>query len=240
VTNERRSIIAKIKKILARTKSPNEHEAAVATAMAQAELAKHNIDISEVESLDDSTDRKVGEDRFESINRPRHRTIRRACAKMYFCQYYYMRHGTKVINVYIGEPHNVEIAKLMSDYLIKTVWRLTKEACKVAYQPSGAYTNSFANACAGRVAERIYERIDQTKRATTVTEDNRNLPVLAPLYERAQRANAEFLRNQGVTFVISRSRQRFNSADGVAHGRRAGDTIGLDTQINGPGTKLLR
>jgi hypothetical protein len=240
VTNERRSIIAKIKKILARTKSPNEHEAATATAMAQAELAKHNIDISEVESLD-ANERKVGEDRFESINRPRHRTIRRACAQMYFCQYYHMRHGTKVINVYIGEPHNIEIAKLMSDYLITTVWRLTQEAYKAAHQPrSSPYTNSFANACAGRVAERIYERIEQTKRGTTVMEGNRNLPVLAPLYDQAKRANAEFLRSQGVRLYASRSRQRFNSADGVAHGRRAGDTIGLDAQINSPKAKLLR
>lgn len=232
-------MIEKIRKVMALSQSPNENEAAAAAQMAQELLVRYNIDISEVKDAEKKNGKpQVGKDQTTVKSKTRHQIIRNACCKMYFCTYYFIRAGGgQEYSCIIGEPHNVAVAKMMTDYLIKTTWRLAQQSAKQHTGDKKGYVTSFANACSNRIAARIYERIEQSKVAATVSSDGRNLPALAPMYNLAEQRNKDFLDSIGVRLRTGKARSmKTSNWQGALDGRAAGDSVGLDPQVGGGST----
>ena len=241
---DRDRIIDRIRKVMAMTSSPNENEAASAAQRAQELLALYNIDISEVNSAQaKEKSGNIQQEKFSSKTKARHTMLRGACARMYFCEYYFMRaDGGQMFNVFVGEPHNTTVAKLMSEYLISAVWKMAKQSAK-QYPPSerSRYRNSFLNAAACHIAQRIYERIEMSKKQQTVTSDGRNLPALASLYDQSANRIAKFYQDQGIRLRVGKSRMKSTHAAGSMDGREAGNRVSLDPQLNpGSATKRLQ
>lgn len=237
-------ILDKIRKVMALSNSPNEHEAALAASMAQELLARYNIDISQVND-DNERNKKpdiTRDSSHKSSSKPQWRYLRDICAQMYFCKYYFIKTiGNQEYSCYVGEPHNIEVAKLMSEYLIEAIKRLAKEGRKnYPMKERANYWHSFTTAASHRLYWRIKERIEQTRKQATVASDGRNLPALNNLYEEAQRRNQDFMDQIGIRLRTGSKGQTGGShVGGLIEGRAAGDKISIDPQIRGGGSKGL-
>lgn len=238
---DKEKIIEKIKKLLALAQSANENEAALAAARAQEMLAKYNIEVQEVEKEVSSN---IGNEGVVfKYSAPWQRGLRKACANMYFCSYYFaddyeqVVRGKRVIyakrekHFYVGEPHNRAIAILMSEYLIEAVRRLAKEgAKKIPADERTTYKNSFRLFAAKKLTARILDRIEELKAKSVKTSDGTTLPALASMYDQALTKNKEWL-DENIDLKYTTSRPQQISTQGMLDGSKAGNDISLDSQI---------
>ncbi len=242
-------IVDTIRKLLALSESANEHEAAAAAEKAQELLARHNIDLFEVEDVKE--EQPVERGSSETRSQVWRRYIYGAIGKMYFCKYYYdtierpFSKSTRGfvlrdLHVFTGQSHNIDVAKMVAAYLCATVMRLANEGShNYPRQERARYKKSFHNACTFRLRQRIGERVEHTKQIETVVSDGRNLPALASLYAQAMVANQTYLEKLGISIEVSKTRTRSTHFGGQKDGRAAAETINLDTQTKKSNTKQL-
>lgn len=241
--NDKSKIIDKIQKLLALSKSPNEHEAARAAEKAQELLATYNIDVSEVEV--EEAKASVIQDSVRTKSKAWMRIVRSAAAHMYFCEYYYSKYQQEApqrkrgfvtydLHFYVGEPHNIAVAKMMSEYLIATVSRLAREGARVHLkQERNRYRKAFTNSCAVRLRKRIFDRLRETSQTGVTTYEGRNLPALASLYDQTRHQNQAFIEEHVGKLGAGRGKMRSSHAAGRLDGHEAGGTISLNKQIGG-------
>lgn len=244
----REKIIDKIRKLLALSASPNENEAALAAEKAQAMLAEYNLHISEVEAFGgQKLDKFVMDSELQTKSRPWQRTVCHGVAQMYFCSYFYSGQykatGTKYVKMdahtFVGTEANVVIARMMSDYLIKTVQRLAVQGMKDQSDPA-AYRTSFRNACVRRLYTRMMKRIEEAKRGEVKTDSGKNLPALLSMYEDAKAKQAAYIEAEVGKLKEKASRMKTSDVRGMLDGAAAGDRIGLDQQVGGAGSNTKR
>lgn len=123
-------ILSKIKKLLALSGSPNEHEARLAAERANELLLRHNLSMQDVES-------KSEEDGYikYGIERPSRLMIEETVILMILQRHYFVRVVTTVRNgktlVYLlGSKTNVEVATYVHSYLLakmKECWLTYKK-----------------------------------------------------------------------------------------------------------------
>ena len=239
--NDKSKIIDKIQKLLALSKSPNEHEAALAAEKAQELLATYNIAVSEVEAGEAKT--SVIQDVIKTKRSAWQRVVRVSASRMYFCEYYFSTYIVEApqrkrgfvkydLHFYVGEPHNIAVAKMMSEYLIDTVWRLARAGARAHPRlERNRYRKAFTNACSRRLQARIFERIQESSRTGITTHEGRNLPALLGLYDQAKGRNVAFIEDNVGKLKSTRSRMRDSHYTGRSDGRDAANTISLDTQV---------
>lgn len=243
--SDREKVIDKIRKLLALSQSPNENEAASAAAKAQAMLAEHCLHMAEVESQGGAkVDANFTMDnalQTESVKW--RRWIANAVAQMYFCSHFfshkyqprtsgvgYKRTDT---HTFVGAAENIEVCKMMFTYLCATVVRLSLEGAKQQARDKSSYITSFRQACAARLHSRIKERIAAAKRGEVKTEAGTNLPALMNLYtDTHNKLQAYIAEKVGGTRHV-KQRGSSNNVAGYMDGTKAGNSIGLDTQIGG-------
>lgn len=234
----RDKLIEKVKKLLALSQSPNEHEASAAAEKAQALLAEYNIALSEVETTSDKEDDMVMEGGVTTSSYPWQRTLSAAVAQMYLCKSFYMtyRGKGKDEHFFVGAKHNVDVAKMMFVYLVETIDRLAKEGARsVPDKERSPYRTTFRVAASQRVQNRIYVRIQEAKSGQMkASSGGSNLPALASLYDSWRQRNDEFLKQQlGQELRTKTSKMSILHGKGLADGRAAGERIGLDQQVGG-------
>ena len=246
---DKSKVIDKIRKLLALSESANENEAALAAEKAQELLARYNIDLFEVKDVRE--EQPVERDSSETRSQSWRRQIYHAVAEMYFCKYYYdsiQRPSSTSTRGFVrrdlhfltGQPHNIDVAKMIAAYLCATVMRLANEGSHdYPKQERARYKKSFHNACAFRLRQRIGERVERTKQTETVASDGRNLPALASLYDQAVFTNLAHLKKLGVEIHVRKSKSRSSHLGGHTDGREAAETINLDTQIKQDNRKRL-
>jgi hypothetical protein len=257
---ERAKILERIRKLMALAeRAGTEEEADAANRAVHALLSRYNLDISEVP--DEQEDGVIEEDgTIERYNESWRRTIMHGCAALYFCKYYYTDAYVKGVNsqrvqkgikhCFVGRPHNVAVAKMMGQYLVGTVNRLANEAARKELveklggrNPSsterGRFVNSFRLAAAGRLYSRLLQMKAKAMEGQTVDEEGRNLPALRSLYESEEQAIKDWLDAKALKLVTRKSRASYGDKLGAVAGAKAGDNIGLNTQIGKTGNKSL-
>lgn len=240
-TNGRAKLIDKIRKLLALSESPNEHEAARAAERAQAMLAEYNLSMSDV-ATKETDDNFIIDGELKGGSYPWKRQLAAMVAKMYFCTYFFTQEkllrGEPLIDKrarydvhhFVGAAHNVAVVKLMFKYLADTIDRLAQEAAdKVPAAGRETYRSSFLWGCGMRVCRRIQDRINAT-RVPTRASDGSTLPALADLYDQTA-AQLKAWVNQELGELRSSSRGRVTDARAMSDGKAAGDRVGLDTQV---------
>jgi hypothetical protein len=254
---KRNKLIDKLRKLLALadpTRGATEAEAASAMAKVQSLLAEHNLSLSDLETGPQGP--RIREDKeLRTDSRPWRRALAISVARLYFCDHFYSFHKEWTnkrscgyirydVHHFIGEEHNVLVAKMMFLYLIGTIDALaTSGSMKLAPKDRTPYVTSFQHSCSARLCVRIMQLIEDARKGRTKDESGRNLPVLASLYDQAAAANKAFLDQStpGLKEVVNK-RSKINSALGVVEGHAAGNTISLNNNQVGSGTKthLLR
>lgn len=239
---EKEKLIEKIKKLMALSNSPNENEAALAAQKAHAMLAEHNLSLDMInESTDDG---KIDKEREETYSSAWQRSLRQYVAKLNFCSYYFVhryepaptrQRGRRRLDqhFYIGKPHNIVVAKLMSVYLISTVERLAQQGASRQTSNQSSYRTSFRNSCTYRLCNRIDQMIREAQYGQAKTAGGANLPACLNLYEQEQNKIAKFLESMGIKPKVKTSRTKASNIHGIVDGDKAGKEISLDTQISG-------
>lgn len=214
-------IIAKIKKLLALATSPNEEEAASAAAKAAELLARYNIDREQVDNLaDTSTIIEIAVPALYALWRF---AIGNAVGNLYFAVHYVDDRDDILIpnNVFVGEPHNAQVAALMFTYLISTVERLSD-----ATVGDGSYRAAFMNGCAAR----LHGRMQALHQAAT--HQNNSSTTLPAVYARALARILPLLEGRGLAAKTMGLSDQGN-LQGWQDGMTAGEKIGLDQQVTG-------
>jgi hypothetical protein len=131
--DEAESLIKRIKKLMALSKSSNENEAAAAAAKAQELLIKYNVEMSEVDKVslerEDTQLRKefvelFGENAKNVIYWKRDLAF--GVAKANLCQGVSSGKGM----YFLGRGHNIEIAKFMYETIMRDVERIADDKWK--------------------------------------------------------------------------------------------------------------
>lgn len=243
-------VLERVKKLVALSKSPNEHEAALAAERAAAILAEHNLSMSDLET-------EVEEEAFiideveGQESRPYQRGLAGAVARLYFCRCFYTRRDipapnrkrgyvTKDCHSFVGAKHNVVVAQIMFGYLCEAVERLAKKgALTVPPGERSAYRVTFRETCSQTLRRRIYDKYMEAKKSGMVTESGTNLPALANLYDRTERELQSFLQQTVSGLRPSNRKAKILHGQGLRDGISAGENISLDRQLGGKGSGRL-
>jgi len=151
------SIKAKIAKLLQMTaeRGCTEAEASVAMEKAQKLLLEHNL--TEVDVLGASTENKDHrEDDFLA-----YAWAKKVCcsiAKLYDCSYHERRSGRRnhFHSTFKGRQSNAETAKLIAQFVVRAILKLSRQAQKDA-EGDNRYATDFQHGCADRVCVKALE-----------------------------------------------------------------------------------
>ena len=223
------TVLEKVKKLLALSTSPNEHEAASAAEKAHALLAEHNLSMMDVPEMQVKKDEAVVHSSAETKTAaPWVRFLWQQTCRLYFCEYLYRRGNHRTHHTIVGTTTNSLAACQMAEYLTDTIVRLANEAKRA--QPSefrGRYFNDFKKACGSRVTKRLREMREAAEQPNTSS----NLPVLYA--NTKQQLDAYMQDAWGNLRKSTASRAQGGTTNGIYDGRAAGDNIGLNTQVTG-------
>jgi len=175
------SVKEKIKKLLEMTQAngATEAEAAVAMEKAQKLLADHNL--SEAEILGVKIDNNYRE-QGDFLAFAWAKNIAESVGMLYDCRYHTRRSEKKnhFSSVFIGRQGNAETAKLITEFVVKTVLKLSRQAQKEA-GADNRFATDFQHGCAARVSETALklwreankEQIEQETRAAREKAEHR-------------------------------------------------------------------
>lgn len=246
-------VMEKIAKLLALAgNNPSESEAAAAAEKAQALLAEYNLDVSDVRTAGKLGDNVfIVDDDLRTDSLPWRRTLAAMVGKLYFCEYFYTFKKEHIrtrkvrangmpgykrydIHSFVGEKHNLAVAKMMFSYLNDTIERLSIEgSLNYPLNERSRYRTSFKAACSNRLCWRINERIEAAKKGEVKTESGTNLPALASLYDQTKAKLDNFISIKVGKLDSKAVRHTQSHFGGMTEGHIAGDKIGLDQQVHG-------
>lgn len=199
ISNEKLDEIAvKINKLLLLSKSPNEHEAALALQRAQELLEKYNLDMVTVEKKTGKDgareDRKLAGGLYKW-----QRTVWEHTAQLNFCKYWAIKgltKGAKYEHRLLGRKTNVLSTELMASYLVETIERIARD--EYANDPRHyfsklaiAFREGMADRIAGRLTERRWQMQEEAKKQKETT-DSTALTIL-DVESSEEDANQDFM-----------------------------------------------
>jgi len=179
VHSDSEKVINKIRKLLnlaAEGNGATAEEAASAAAKAQELLFAHNLEMSQVSSLDPEAYEK---DKFSlgkyQGNISWRRKLMNVVVRTNFARCVYVE---STADVYlIGKPSNVEAVKYLYAYLSREIERLMREYCKdKGFGASGKESSAFLMGAMFAVAKRLTDEFD-AKTEPTATANSRALVV---------------------------------------------------------------
>lgn len=239
MTTDRREIIGRVQKILARTKSRNEHEAAVAAAMAQKFLAEHNLTLAEVEGIkatsklvqrtDLNLDLKKNEGRWKEL-------LASYVAEFNGCGLVLLTGwaGKKTQSAaFVGPPEDVEVVKAIYTWVVQQLEGLVGPAYQayctnlpfyIEPDPRPRWRRSFFLGAAQTVGVRLRDAWLALQKQSEVT--------TAIVLHRKEAIDA-FKQQEWPNLGKSRAATGPGSLAGYLTGRNAGQRVGI-----GKGEKL--
>lgn len=214
-------VIERIKKMLRLANDPaaSAGERDNAMRMVQATLAKYNLSIGSLSSDD------RGRSDVLAYGRPWARTVGAACAKLYFCKYFYIRTGKdNVYHCFVGTKANRVTAEEMLKYLVGSILREGRSACT-----STAERNSFGAGAASKLWERA---VELTQKPPEEAHSGSTALVLVGHYGQEESRNAQWLQEQGVAPKTKKTSTRLGSMSGYLKGVVFGEKASLNKQVN--------
>ena len=221
------SITDKIKKLLALSKSANEHEAASAAAMAAALMVEHHI--SEVTFDDVSTNDDLGS---FCIDRGGHRKVTwkgdllGGAASAFGCNWYW--HGSNLHIV--GHSSDVDAIKYTYQYLVREVNRLAEKSWKAFYlqefETARGYKTSFRRGASMTIRKRLMESRRETLNKEKKDADAARASAIVRVENRDQEVK-DFFRDMSKGFKKLKTTNTVKSIYGLKAGEQAGKDISL-------------
>jgi hypothetical protein len=226
--NDTKRIAARVKKLLnlANDAGATEGERDNALRMAQATLAKYNLDMADVDAVTREAQDPRGQ--HEMIDQADLWACKvcHAVAEMMFCKYfvYSRRVGAhKKKHAFVGRKSNVEAAMDMSAWLIRCI----EKESGIRMREIGELYPWRRSFCLG-AADKIRRRVDE------IVKNSKQAPgkgiVLASLYQTEMEANALVLAGMKMGTV---RRGRNARTDAYYDGQKYGEGVNLNRQVKG-------
>lgn len=233
VTDARKKVLARIKKMLALAdNNPSATEAAVAAAMASKLMDKFNIEHSEVLLAE------IGEDDIiehpTGVSWARHvpRWVARiivATANLHDCEAKYnfsRKEGVRQIHVgvsFLGDKGDVIVAAWVFDYLLSEMKRLGLVYSKSIGGATAVQKQSFRVACAGEIAQTLHRMLRDKEREMSSHSTGQALVVC-----KRNLVREKFNVNYGKA-----RRQRYGDYDAAFAGAEAGRKVSIRSGMEG-------
>ena len=237
--NNNSRIVGRIRKMLALANDAGATEAERETAMrmAHATLAKHNIEMREVEA----SGKQKEEDRViikrEFYGRPWARMCSNAIADMCFCLYLVTpgRTPKQCVNWFLGKESNATTAADLAEYVCNSIW---KEGSRNARNAGAGneYIRNFATAAGYEIAKRCRE-IKEAALKPAAAQPGTSL-VLANIYQVEALANRAMMDGMKTRTIQSRAKATHNY-EAQQKGAAFGKTVSLNRQVNGTTQRKL-
>lgn len=173
-------VMERIKTILAMAESPNEAEAATATEMAHKMLKEYNLTLSDIEFKEQA----IIEETYEEYQRMppwKNHLLMQICWTNYCDGYFHIiyskrSHGGERTDsnrtwIIVGRQANVATVKVMADYLLATIERLTKRYEGTTAQKK-SYKFGVASTLRARLAEMIHKEEAETETTALVVKES--------------------------------------------------------------------
>lgn len=229
-------IIEKMKKLLALTQSTNENEALVATRKLHIMLAKHNI---EIESLNEQEE-SISEESIVSTCRPWKRSVAGYIARLYFCDFYYIRLSKKSSYVFVGTESNRMFAIHIFQMVIKVVERTSRLESRALYgKEDSSFVNSFWTGAKNRICERCKELMSQAKEGSLQDDDGTTLPALLSTYDNMSIRIEGYYKDIGMSLTKKPTITKANNLEGFTRGKITGDKVQLSRALQSESSPKL-
>lgn len=215
------TVINRIAKLLALSKSENENEAASSMALAQNLLAKYQLDITDIQ-----IEEKIDQEDFYINDNDRKKIsswqsiLLNGISENNFCYVY--RSGN--IMKLIGKKSARHIVLVMFSYLISVIDNATEKAFQeyTGWEHGKTFKNSFRMGMVDRIITRL--RQEAQKIAQEAKLNSKEIIPVDP-YEEAKKANVAWIKSNGIHLRAASS--SFRSGAGYNAGRSAGDKVSL-------------
>lgn len=223
---EKETIVAKIQKLLALSRSNNPNEAAAALSKAQTLLQEQNLSMLDVEVKNGKRSDRYALFHADLGSRDEwRRELLTVIARNNFCDMSY-RTGRSIVTL-IGEKENVEAVQAMYGYVVNQLEQLAEKALKV-YRASGGrvHTRSWKVSFFLRARQVIQQRLRDEK-ATFEAAANQNRALIVVKDADLREAKAQLLPN----LKISSTRYTLRSPGGYQQGQQAGREVKFRREI---------
>jgi len=245
---EQETLIEKIRKLQAKANdaSVSEAEAALYAQKVAELLQKHNLTEAALE-IPSGEDQEVTEDRMynSKTGDPWAQQVAWALAKLYFCDIYLTKLGQKTKVVFVGKPHNIQVAMSMTEWLIKTIGRLANDYAKSPEAKRDfdwTFTrarNGFERGAGERMRQRINQMHREQTRAEPVRNDRGNPGNLPALYQDESKLIEAY--KEKLKLAKGRGRGSDTSGGHAARGAAAANSISLNAQVGSKSsTRMLK
>lgn len=220
------AIIEKVRKLikLGTNEGAAEGERDNAMRMAYALLAKHNLSMSD---MDVQVEKRV--ESFLDIWQDKYMAnVGNAMAKLFFCYCYRTKKfGSKDDRLFfVGKEGNTETAKVMTEYLIKSI-RSEMSKRKVG--------SSFANGATAAIQLRVRELIEKPSEEIS---SSMALAIMS-VHKTEEQANLDFIKNAGTELVAAKSKATRMNANEYHQGREYGEKVNLNLQVDASSSTAL-
>ena len=224
-----KNIEEKIQKLLIMAeRGGTENEMQVAMRMVQELLAKHNLEMSDVQKTEIEDEDIIQEKNDIDNNVPWQRNIYYSIGRLYFCKVYssysYLPFGKKYVSMaVVGKQSNVQTVRIIAEYVIKLCNELSKQP-----GTDRSWRNSFKNGFQSRLSQRVTEELRQMQ--TVIGKDReqtQNAIAIRDLYAISARNNDEWLKAQGINLSTGRSSTYSRNSAGYNAGGQAANNVSL-------------
>jgi len=258
-------VMTKIRKLLALSNSPNEHEAALAASKASDLMIAHGIQASQL--IDEvEVDEEVGEEKVDpgkNMDLYWKAKIASAVAELNMCDFWYHklavpgRKNYKNHIVFAGKPSKIEVCKETLIYLSAAVERMLEEKveeskeqgfvedgdeiefCSEMNGPAWLrFRNAFKMAAGKALAKRIRELLIEKKTKGIQTEEVNCTALVVQDAFKAARKELEVYKSN-IRFGYKMGGYSGSRGFGGASGRAAGNSISLNKQVGSVSRKQL-
>jgi hypothetical protein len=225
-------ILGRIKKMmaLANDGAASEGERENALRMSYALLAKHNLSMMDVEGHA----RKDEEGRVQLTAEypvyPWARQISTIVADLFFCKYYFCRHGAgkQATHTFVGKESNAITTQYMAEYVVRSVMR---EASKLYGSAIAPEARNFAVG----VVVTLHKRVREIQDAFNKEQDKAITGTALALLNLSKSelvANDAWMTSNGVTLTFRKSTQKgITDSAAFRAGKDFGGKVSLSQQI---------
>lgn len=223
-------IINRVKKMmaLANDSAASDGERENALRMSYALMAKHNLDMTDVQGKPTGPQESRVQVSSEFYARPWSLTICMAVAKMFFCKYYFSSRGKNMaLHTFTGKESNAAAAEEVARILVASIRRESGSRMRLLNENT-TWRRSFATGAAFKIQERVREMTESTAKIEGMSTGT--ALVLVDLRKAEAVANDQHLVSLGINLKQSKGRASGNFAnDAYSAGRSFGAGLNLAT-----------
>ena len=247
---EREKIIERIQKILARSHSSNEHEAATALAKAQALLAEHNLSLAEVQVRTGKKSTYVQYQHMLAGQDQWRRELMATIARFNFCELVFWSGTVRV--ALIGEQENIEAVLVMTRFVEEQLEQFAASGfARYARSGGSAHGRSWKVSFYQGALAVIQRRLQEERRALEARPlpssassassgrflsgvDSAPVPTCRALLVVKERDLKEALQQFYPKVRKGASRRHITALDGYQAGRQAGERVRFRQEVDQP------